>query len=348
VVAGPNGSGKTSFTEFLKSRSYDFGYYVNPDDIAAELVGTYEDRVRRAQVLADERRKQAIADDRSFSFETVFSHPSKLDELDAARKAGFEITLFFIGVDDPSINIERVRTRVMLGGHAVPEDRILPRYLRTMNLLIEMVQRVDHAVIFDNSVQSNDRTAFYGRVVAECRSDGTRITVNSRFLVPAWTLRYLVEPAGLRGWQIIRTLPLGAITRPKLMLASVPSDEGYEHFAVRDGVRCAGAHLIVDLHGAKRLDDIDHVEATLRRCVQASKAKLLHIHLHHFQPSGISGVAVLDASHISIHTWPEVGYAALDIFMSAPADPDACIPVLREAFAAKRVGVNELLRGQDT
>ena len=123
--------------------------------------------------------------------------------------------------------------------------------------------------------------------------------------------------------------------------------DGKDHFAMRNGVRCAGVHLIVDLHGAKRLNDIEHIEATLRRCVEAARATLLHIHLHHFQPSGVSGVAVLAESHISIHTWPETGYAALDVFMCGSADPDACIPVLREAFSAKRVGVNELLRGQD-
>ena len=120
-----------------------------------------------------------------------------------------------------------------------------------------------------------------------------------------------------------------------------------DHFALRHGVRCAGVHLIVDLHQAKRLNDIDHIEATLRRCVEAAKATLLHMHLHHFQPSGVSGVAVLAESHISIHTWPEAGYAALDIFMCGSAQPDNCIPVLREAFAAERVEVNELLRGQD-
>ena len=124
-------------------------------------------------------------------------------------------------------------------------------------------------------------------------------------------------------------------------------DERQDHFAVRNGVRCAGVHLIVDLHGAKGLDDIDLVEATLRRCVEASRATLLHLHVHHFQPNGISGVAVLAESHISIHTWPEVGYAALDIFMCGSANPDACVPVLRDAFEAARVEVNEILRGQN-
>jgi len=139
--------------------------------------------------------------------------------------------------------------------------------------------------------------------------------------------------------------------KTKLRVAApAPADDRLEerndHFAVRNGVRCAGVHLIVDLHGAERLDDIDYIEATLRRCVAAARATLLHIHLHHFQPSGVSGVAVLAESHISIHTWPEAGYAALDVFMCGSANPDACIPVLREAFSAKRVGVNELLRGQ--
>ncbi len=134
--------------------------------------------------------------------------------------------------------------------------------------------------------------------------------------------------------------------RAKLKMA-VPAaaDDRQNHFAVRKGVRCAGVHLIIDLHGAERLDDIDHIETTLRRCVEAARATLLHIHLHHFQPNGVSGVAVLAESHISIHTWPDAGYAALDVFMCGVADPDACIPVLREAFAAKRVGVNEILRG---
>jgi len=119
------------------------------------------------------------------------------------------------------------------------------------------------------------------------------------------------------------------------------------HFAVRKGVRCAGVHLIIDLHGAAGLDDIDLIEMTLRRCVDAARATLLHIHLHHFQPNGVSGVAVLAESHISIHTWPDAGYAAVDVFMCGKAEPDACIPVLRQAFKAASVEVNEILRGQD-
>ena len=127
----------------------------------------------------------------------------------------------------------------------------------------------------------------------------------------------------------------------------VADEDRQDHFALRKGVRCAGVHLIVDLHDATGLNDIDLIEETLRQCVTAAGATLLHIHLHHFQPGGVSGVAVLAESHISIHTWPEAGYAALDIFMCGKADPDDCIPVLREAFKAKRVDVDEILRGRD-
>jgi len=139
--------------------------------------------------------------------------------------------------------------------------------------------------------------------------------------------------------------PAGTARRKPVSVV-VPVQQSDDHFALRKGVRCAGVHLIVDLHGAEGLDDIDLIEATLRRAVDAARATLLHIHVHHFQPNGVSGVAVLAESHISIHTWPDAGYAALDVFMCGKANPDACIPVLREAFRAQRVEVNEILRGQ--
>ncbi|MDQ8698382.1 adenosylmethionine decarboxylase [Hyphomicrobium sp. LHD-15] len=98
----------------------------------------------------------------------------------------------------------------------------------------------------------------------------------------------------------------------------------------------AGRHLIVDLFGARKLDDIEHVERTLKKCVEAAGATLLHMHLHPLKPTGgVTGVAVLAESHISIHSWPESGYAALDVFMSGTADPARTIPVLQEAFGGE-------------
>jgi S-adenosylmethionine decarboxylase len=126
--------------------------------------------------------------------------------------------------------------------------------------------------------------------------------------------------------------------------ARIPDES---HLQLRNGVLCAGAHLIVDLYNADRLDDLEFIEQTLRDCVDAAGATLLHIHLHHFEPNGgVSGVAVLAESHISIHSWPEVGYAALDVFMCGDARPEETVPVLREAFKPERIAVSEILRGR--
>jgi S-adenosylmethionine decarboxylase len=106
-----------------------------------------------------------------------------------------------------------------------------------------------------------------------------------------------------------------------------------------------GRHLIIDLFGAERLDDVEHVERTLARCVEAAGATLLHMHLQPLKSTGgVTGVAVLAESHISIHSWPETGYAALDVFMSGAADPKRAIPVLQEAFGGE-VRVTTHLRG---
>jgi len=122
-------------------------------------------------------------------------------------------------------------------------------------------------------------------------------------------------------------------------------DDRKDYFIERDGVRFAGTHLLIDLFGAKRLDDLKHIRETLKRCVEAAGATLLHIHLHHFTPNGgVSGVAVLSESHISIHSWPEAGYAALDVFMCGDAKPHMTVDVLKTAFKADRVVVKELLR----
>jgi S-adenosylmethionine decarboxylase len=133
---------------------------------------------------------------------------------------------------------------------------------------------------------------------------------------------------------------------PNRKLAHSPS-ANQDFFIERAGMRCAGAHLIIDLYDADRLDDVELMERTLRQCVDVAGATLLHIHLHPFEPNGgISGVAVLAESHISVHTWPELQYAALDVFMCGSARPERCIEVLLEAFTPRRVAVEELLRGR--
>ena len=128
----------------------------------------------------------------------------------------------------------------------------------------------------------------------------------------------------------------------------VQLDERKDYFKDRAGVKFAGVHLIIDCIGAKNLDCLIKVELCLRDAIKASGATLLHIHLHHFTPNGgISGVAVLAESHISIHSWPENGYAALDVFMCGSAEPHKTLDVIKAAFEPDELRCNEILRGKD-
>jgi S-adenosylmethionine decarboxylase len=124
------------------------------------------------------------------------------------------------------------------------------------------------------------------------------------------------------------------------------SDINHDHFIEHHGIKYAGRHLIIDLWEAENLDNLEIVEEAMRKVVEVCGATLLHIHLHHFTPNGgISGVAVLAESHISIHSWPERKYAALDVFMCGTSEPNKSLAVLQEAFNPKNIYVNEQMRG---
>ncbi|MBI1328290.1 MAG: adenosylmethionine decarboxylase [Alphaproteobacteria bacterium] len=138
--------------------------------------------------------------------------------------------------------------------------------------------------------------------------------------------------------------------RPSAKSAPVvvqPTNDDYkDHFITRDGLTYAGSHLIIDLWEAKGLDDRDRMEQALVDAVKAAGATLLHIHLHKFTDGGgISGVAVLAESHISVHTWPEKGYAAFDVFMCGDAEPRKALGVFKDAFDPARVVIGEHKRG---
>ena len=123
-------------------------------------------------------------------------------------------------------------------------------------------------------------------------------------------------------------------------------NEPKDHFITRNGVTFAGSHLIIDLWEAEGLGDRDRIEQALIDAVNAAGATLLHIHLHTFSDGGgVSGVAVLAESHISVHTWPEKGYAAFDVFMCGDAQPRKAMEVFKRAFNPGRIVVGEHKRG---
>lgn len=109
----------------------------------------------------------------------------------------------------------------------------------------------------------------------------------------------------------------------------------------------AGVHLLIDLFGAAQLDDREHMVAALREGVAVSGATLLHLHCHHFSDSGgLSAVAVLAESHITVHTWPERQFAAFDVFMCGAAQPEKVVGVLKKYFSPQRMDVRKFLRGE--
>lgn len=124
------------------------------------------------------------------------------------------------------------------------------------------------------------------------------------------------------------------------------AQENLDHLIRKDGVVYAGSHVLLDFWDASRLDDISYMEEAFKAAVEAAGATLLSMNFHHFTPNnGISGVAILAESHISVHTWPEYGYAAFDIFMCGGAEPLKGADVLKQYFAPKRCHISDCKRG---
>ena len=137
-----------------------------------------------------------------------------------------------------------------------------------------------------------------------------------------------------------------ATARPVPVIVPHSNDDQKDHFITKNGLSYAGSHVIIDLWEAKGLDDRERIETALIGAVNAAGATLLHIHLHKFEDGGgISGVAVLAESHISVHTWPEKGYAAFDVFMCGDAQPRKAMDVFKRAFNPGRIVVGEHKRG---
>ena len=123
-------------------------------------------------------------------------------------------------------------------------------------------------------------------------------------------------------------------------------DAQKDYFVEKDGVKFAGTHLLLDLWNASNLADPDLIDRALREGAEAAGATILHSHFHHFGPGeGVSGVLVLAESHISIHTWPERDFAAIDIFMCGACNPYEALPVLKTAFKPGSVLLAEQRRG---
>lgn len=141
-----------------------------------------------ASVASDFLRQKLMEQKISFTLETVMSHPGKVELLTQAQAAGYRTYLYFIATDDPAINLSRVKSRVKLGGHAVPEDKIAERYHRSLELLMPAIRHTNRAYIFDNS---GDNAAGKHTWLAEI-TEGRELELKSD-QIPAWFKRAVLD-----------------------------------------------------------------------------------------------------------------------------------------------------------
>lgn len=192
LFAGPNGSGKSTLKDGFVRSGRTLGTYINADEITTELyraamaTGEY---VKREQFEIPafheaERRRRASLDKREdFSFETVFSHTSKVDLIRDAKAAGYKVVLHFVATEDAALNVARVAVRVEKGGHPVPTEKVIARYARSLALLPDASMVADETAIYDNS----GRTM---RLAALMVRENNKLKFEFGEPLPKWVLRW--------------------------------------------------------------------------------------------------------------------------------------------------------------
>lgn len=197
IIAGPNGSGKTTVTsQFLHHEWSEGVLYINPDQIAEEQFGGWNNQgaILKAAKYCTELREKCLEEQKSFVFETVFSAQDKIDFIMRAKAAGFFIRLFFIGTTSPTINASRIAKRVIEGGHDVPITKIISRYQKSM-INCRLISRVvDRLYVYDNSVDNQVAQILFRL------SDGS-LTKQYASLLPQWAANILKETASNVGKQ---------------------------------------------------------------------------------------------------------------------------------------------------
>lgn len=193
-MAGGNGAGKSSFYRtFLQPAGIPF---VNADLIARQI---YEQKAEEnsyaAAKIAEEQRERFLLKGQSFCFETVFSHPSKIDFIARAKALGYETILVFIHLASPDLNKARISQRVGAGGHQVPDEKVEPRIHRALENLHKAIPLCDQIRLMDNSSANKPL-----RLVATLRCSGAKVEYHQTPM-PRWALQVL------RGFPVGRRPP---------------------------------------------------------------------------------------------------------------------------------------------
>jgi len=144
VFAGPNGSGKSTLAKMITH----YGVYINADDLKYEYSLTDLEAAQKAETL----RNKCLEKKCDFTFETVLSTERNLLLLQKAKKSGYQIHCIYVLTCNADINVVRVKSRVLEGGHDVPKDKIRSRYLKALKLLPKLIEVCDVILIYDNSI----------------------------------------------------------------------------------------------------------------------------------------------------------------------------------------------------
>ncbi|MDR1416907.1 MAG: zeta toxin family protein [Prevotellaceae bacterium] len=164
IVAGPNGSGKTSVTSKILRHEWVEGcVYINPDNIARDLYGDWNspEAVMKAVRYAEERREACLRNGEDLLFETVLSAKDKLDFIAKAKDLGYFIRLFFVGTNHPIINVQRIAKRVVEGGHDVPVSKIMSRYSKSIANCAQAAMLANRLYVYDNSIENTFPTLLF-------------------------------------------------------------------------------------------------------------------------------------------------------------------------------------------
>lgn len=189
VIAGPNGSGKTSVTsKILHHEWLEDSEYINPDNVARDIFGNWNNRdaILNAANYCNDWRERCLAKHKSHIFETVMSAPDKVDYIIRAKEAGFFIRLFFVSTVSPTINAKRVAQRVLDGGHDVPIPKIISRYDKSIANCKIVSEVVDRLYVYDNSIEDAEARLLF-------RLNNGDLTKQYIDDLPDWALTILPE-----------------------------------------------------------------------------------------------------------------------------------------------------------
>lgn len=164
VIAGPNGSGKTTITEQLLRHEWgEDCHYINPDQIARDVFGDWnsEDAVLKAAKLATEMRYDLLEKRENIVFETVLSSDEKVEYIKKAHNAGYFIRVFFVSTESPVINAARIAARFISGGHTVPIDKIVSRYFKSISNCAAIIPVANRIYLYDNTRENAPASSLF-------------------------------------------------------------------------------------------------------------------------------------------------------------------------------------------